>query len=224
MFGQLVPGAVLDQESTKLYWTEKLNGVQLQSAWNQPSGWISRIAGWRQPGHKKYWNDRIAPHLEPGETVYYEVVGFHHGSEKPLVSPGLFQNLKRDTTERLSRQYGLQMVYSYGCDPSTRPTRAFVYRITKDIGDGLRRDYTWDQIREVCATRLCMPTVPLLNVTDGTIDTIRYARELSRGESVLGGCIREGVCVRQEWCGTVRVFVHTSWLFKAMHESDSYVP
>jgi hypothetical protein len=137
--------------------------------------------------------------LHKGETIYYEIVGYDGNGGTIMSSYNL--DGTDDVHKELRKQYGSQIVFSYGQEVGT--CAAYIYRITMTNEDGHSVEYSWDQV-VARAHDLGIPTVPPL--ADARLgpefvkeDLIRLCLKLSDGASTLDSKhIREGVCVRVE--------------------------
>lgn len=213
------------REDVFTLWTEKLHGTSGRTAnarrklrwwsrtWNKiaprslkvaehqlVSGTRNTVLGKSQESKKDFrhvWHERIAPCLQPGETVYYEIVGYE-GPQTPIMARQGLGGLPKKERKALEQKYGPQMTYSYGLEPDQ--SDVYIYRMTLTKVDGTVLEYPWWAIEMWCDTH-GFKTVPVLSELEpnGDFDVLAYADKLAEGESVLGGCIKEGVCVRQEW-------------------------
>lgn len=240
-------------------WSEKLHGTSARSAyarrklrwweraWNKVvprrlrvathvhvSGTRNTVLGKSQESKKDFrhvWHDRITPCLKPGEAVYYEIVGYE-GPQTPIMSRQSLDGLPKKERKALERKYGDPMVYSYGLEPGENDI--YVYRMTREV-DGEIQEYPWCDVEQWCRDH-GFKTVPVLSEIepDADIDVLEYADQLAQGESTLGGCIKEGVCVRQEWQDpdtgeyvVTRALKHKSFLFLCLEGhakiDDDYV-
>lgn len=110
--------------------------------------------------------------LWKGETVYYEVVGFTH-SGAPIMASA---DNKKISDKEFMKQYGVETVFSYGCDPypenwgfderaelvpMTPQSDIYVYRMTITNEDGNVVEYTPDFMRYRCE-QMGIKTVPVL--------------------------------------------------------------
>ena len=117
--------------------------------------------------------------LMKGETVYYEVVGFTD-TGAPIMSTA---NNKKMNDKEFIKQYGVETVFSYGCEPHPvvhegyndsaygyqdelveykKPqSDIYVYRMTMTNEDGFVVEYTPDFMRYRCE-QMGVKTVPVL--------------------------------------------------------------
>lgn len=182
--------------------------------------------------------------LKPGETAYYEIVGFEGQGRGPIMATHGFDGLDSKDKKKFKKKYGDKMVYSYGCDPEIGEYKVYVYRMTRTIPDGSKPvEYTWEAITNRCQ-EMGVHHVPLLQKASYTqsnhichdpthIQTI--AEKLSTNDSTLDDKhIMEGVCVRAETqlSHDSPVVVGESYKFKSywfkvlegiVRDSDNYV-
>ena len=76
----------------------------------------------RMPHHEK-----IAPFVEDGMEVFYEVVGYYGPGEGDTIMP-IADNSKMND-KAFVKEFGKKTVFSYGCNPGE--SKMFVYRIEK---------------------------------------------------------------------------------------------
>ena len=132
--------------------------------------------------------------LHPGETVYYEVIGWDgdktimpNGSSKPL-------------SEEEQKKYGGEIVFSYGLPVGEFDI--YVYRITISLDDGRQIDLPWEAVKKRCAEMHiksvpeCLPSF----IFDGDYEKLeKLVEELSNGDDIVYPSIpREGVCIRAD--------------------------
>lgn len=160
--------------------------------------------------------------LHPGETVYYEILGYDEQG-------GLIMGAHNIVDNTLKKVYGGKMVYSYGCKPGE--CKVVVYRITRTLVDGDVEDLSWSQMVNRC-DQLGFAHVPMLAgpiIYDGDSENLSILCEkLSRGNSTLDeGHIKEGVVVRVESQGRTINYKYKSWIFCDLEgiakNSDNYV-
>jgi RNA ligase (TIGR02306 family) len=162
--------------------------------------------------------------LRKGETVFYEIVGFA-APGKPIMGRVGTEKLK---DKAISKQYGKEMTYTYGCrDNGTgKLFDVYVYRITMTNEDGDSIDLAWDEVKHRCQ-ELNVKAVPELARFwyDGDKEQLLANIEpFVDGPSTLDNThIREGVCVR---VGN-NVYKHKSFPFLVLEgvakEKDDYV-
>lgn len=94
------------------------------------------------------------------ETIYFEVVGYQDN-----MSP--IMGVYHTDDKEISKRYGKDIVFSYGCSPVKENQygnayKIFVYRITMTNEDGIEVEYSWPQIEQRCK-ELNLNTVPVLD-------------------------------------------------------------
>jgi hypothetical protein len=95
--------------------------------------------------------DHFDNKLLPGETVYFEIVGFLKGT-KPIM-PGqptekLKKFLDKDEYKAWVARYGPSVSFLYGNEVGC--CSVFVYRITMSNENGDSIDLSWDQVKNRC--------------------------------------------------------------------------
>lgn len=127
----------------------------------------------------------FARNLEPGETVYYEIVGYEGSGGRPIMQPHKTDKLKKELGKEQARkiisEVGDALVYEYGCvkdgvelpGPESSATevpcyKIFLYRLTTVDEDGNISERPFSEVRGL-AEELYMPNgmiqaVPVLNV------------------------------------------------------------
>jgi len=134
--------------------------------------------------------------LRPGETFYYEIVGYTD-TKKPIMAT---QEVDDSDIKKL---YGPKITYSYGCNPEEdEPWRVYVYRITYTEEDGTIIELPWYQMINRVKDIGFKPVVELIEpfVYDGDKNKLwELCDNLSKGSSILDPRhIREGVVIRVE--------------------------
>jgi hypothetical protein len=157
--------------------------------------------------------------LYPGETVYYEIIGWST-ERKPIMASADNRKLK---DKEFVKAYGKETVFHYGLSPGTFDV--YVYRISLVNGNGEEIDFTDSELTSRCNV-LGVKRVPVLArfVYDGDPDALMVALEtedgsgMAQGDSTLThGHIREGVVVRadgQKW----RAWKHKSYEFRVLED------
>ena len=95
--------------------------------------------------------------LWKGEEVFYEVVGF---TDTGIPIMPQVSNKKTNDKEFI-KQYGETTTFSYGCDPNSKKSDIYVYRMTMTNEDGEVVEYTPDFMRYRCE-QMGVKTVPVL--------------------------------------------------------------
>lgn len=107
--------------------------------------------------------------------------------------------------KELKKQYGDQMIYSYGCAPNTPNVpkfKVFVYRMTRTNEDGIKSEVPYHQLVSRCK-ELGLDIVPELKesfIYDGDKEKLyELCNSLAEGPSTLDPShIKEGVVIRVE--------------------------
>lgn len=92
----------------------------------------------RMPHH-----EALKPYLEPGQEIFYEVVGYYGPNEENTIMP-IGDNTKVND-KAFVKQFGKRSIFSYGCNPGE--SKMYIYRITSDNGE---KEWTPDEITEWC--------------------------------------------------------------------------
>lgn len=203
----------------------------------------SSAVGEKGKGFRQEVHDSFVGKLLPGETAYYEIVGFEGQGRGPIMATHGYGGLDKKDKKAMVKNYGEPMVYSYGCNPELGEFRVYIYRMTMDKGNGEKpKEYTFNQIVDRCL-EMKMYHVPLLKKRyygfgdkaqlRDTADIQQLAEELSLGASTLDPKhIREGVCVRAETPIDDDLIVGEAMKFKSywfkvlegiVRDSDNYV-
>jgi RNA ligase (TIGR02306 family) len=136
--------------------------------------------------------------LHKGETLYYEIVGYQD-NDIPLM--GVYNTENKD----LTKQYGKNIVFSYGCSTDKggdlgQKYDIYIYRITYTSLDGYEIDLSWPQMVRR-AGQLGFKTVPHLEtfVLQNKIDLVEKCRLYAAGADPIEKTHPiEGVVVRVE--------------------------
>lgn len=88
-------------------------------------------------------HEKIAPFVEKGMEVFYEVVGYYGENESDTIMP-IGDNTKVND-KAFVKQFGKRSIFSYGCKPGE--SEMYVYRITANNGE---KEFTPAEICEWC--------------------------------------------------------------------------
>ena len=164
--------------------------------------------------------------LQKGEVLYFEIVGWVNDT-MPIMQA---QPIDRKQYKDVAKQFGDQMLYSYGC--AQGECRKYVYRITRLNEDGFETELPWPVVGQRCK-ELGLDVVPQLHkpiLYNGDTDALReLVEELTVGTSTLDARhIREGIVLRVETPdGQTRFLKNKSWLFGVLEgyikDSDTAV-
>jgi len=148
--------------------------------------------------------------LSPGETIYYEIVGYTDQRSPIMGEHGL-------TDPKLIKKYGKKMIYSYGCEQDSQiPYSIYIYRITHVLADGSIHEVPYHQVIFRCK-ELGLNYVPVLKqpfvYNNNKEELLGLCERLSQGNSTLDSKhIKEGVVVRVEAPG-----IDTHYKYKGFH-------
>lgn len=162
--------------------------------------------------------DTFKGKLWKGETVYYEVVGYTH-TGAPIMATGA-------TPKEYVKEYGKNMEFSYGCEPSK--SDIYVYRMTMTNEDGDVVEYTPDFMRYRCE-QMGVKTVPVMwkgviegkRIENNEITPGEWIKNIAEGfydgpDPVGKTHIREGVVVRILNRSKFCAYKHKNWCFKVV--------
>lgn len=167
---------------------------------------------------------QIEPFIRKNEVVYGEIVGYTDTNR--LIMPSVSTDVLKDKT--ISRKYGKQMVYKYGC--AVGHCDFYVYRISNINPDGVEIDLSWNQVKKRCM-EMSLKHVPEIGSFINNLEPeelLQHCSVYMVGESMLDSShIREGVCIRVESENGINVYKHKSWEFLVMEgvmkDRDDYV-
>lgn len=152
------------REGTPIYEYGYVSGTRRTVLDGYDGGFYGSNA-FREP-HSKFFEGK----LQKGEEVYYEIVGFMDGG-RPIMGSCA-------TPKNVQKEYGKEMVFSYGCSPMSNTTvidtvdnfveyiptgpqsDIYVYRMTLTNEDGFVVEYTPDFMRYRCE-QMGVKTVPV---------------------------------------------------------------
>jgi hypothetical protein len=175
--------------------------------------------------------DEKIKNLRKGEVVYGEIVGYTTTGALIMNSQGT----KALKNKEISKRYGDEMRYTYGCMPGM--CDFYVYRIAMVNEDGILTELSWNQMN-ARAFELGLKVVPLLDffVYDGNKENlVKRVDELVNGktgdevipDSIDPSHISEGVVLRVENNHGVSWYKEKNFFFKVLEgiakESDDYV-
>ena len=153
------------REGTPIYEYGYVSGTRRTVLDGYDGGFYGSNA-FREP-HSKFFEGK----LQKGEEVYYEIVGFTDGG-RPIMGSCA-------TPKDAQKEYGKEMVFSYGCSPVFSATvidtadnfaeyvptgpqsDIYVYRMTLTNEDGFVVEYTPDFMRYRCE-QMGVKTVPVM--------------------------------------------------------------
>jgi hypothetical protein len=152
--------------------------------------------------------------LHPGETVYYEVIGWD-GDSTIMPSSG---TEKLDKEEQ--KKYGPMVSYTYGLPQGEFDI--YVYRITISLDDGRQIDLPWESVKKRCAEMhvkhvpQCIPPF----IFDGDHEKLeKLVESLTEGDDIIYPSIpREGICIRADRYPTCLVVKNKSYVFRVIEQ------
>ena len=130
--------------------------------------------------------------LKDNEVVYYEIVGWD--KNEPLFSHHISRDTKDESLRAIAKRYDYDIEYTYGLPRGF--TALYVYRITQN---GV--DLPWNELKVRC-DELGVNSVPevreplVIKTSDDWRQVYEICKTESEGWSWLGGCPREGLCIR----------------------------
>ena len=152
--------------------------------------------------------------LHPGETVYYEVIGWDGDR---TIMPGASTD-KLDKEEQ--KKYGERVEYTYGVPKGE--IDVYVYRIAVTLDDGRQIDLPWEAVKKRCQELHVKHVVECVEpfIFDGDYEKLeKLVEDLTDGEDLIYPAIpREGVCIRAERYPTPLVVKNKSYTFKVIEQ------
>lgn len=137
-------------------------------------------------------HNKIAPFLEPGMEVFYEIVGYYANDERAFIMPPGDNRKLND--KAFVKEFGTTTFFTYGCDIGE--CEAYIYRITSEYG---AKEWEPQEIQDWCRQHnLCVvPEIECFEFTsvgdlNNRID--KYFEDLH--DPVGKDHIKEGVVIR----------------------------
>jgi len=162
---------------------------------------------------RKYYHDLLKDHLQKGETIYFEIIGWV-SPDKTIMDK--CKNSKLNDKAFVDK-YGDETIFSYGC--KLGHSEMYVYRITKTDEDGNVFDLPWEAVKYRCI-ELGIKHVPELKKfinNKSPNKLLEMANKYADGESTLDSShIREGVVFRFETGRSFCAYKHKSFEFKVL--------
>ncbi|MFA5306047.1 MAG: RNA ligase family protein [Candidatus Babeliales bacterium] len=179
--------------------------------WERHTGFYQEKEGFRKELHDKYFDGK----LKPGETVYYEIVGYTLGSS--LIMPS--GKTEKIQDKELTKRYGKDMNFTYGCQEGQH--EVYVYRMSITGEDGNEVDYTTEEMVTRC-NQIGVNVVPILESFEfsGDIDRlVEICKGNANGCSTLDGHhIKEGVVIRND-CNQWQAWKYKSYEFDVLEDN-----
>lgn len=169
--------------------------------------------------------DNFYGKLIPGETIYYEIVGYLPDGTPIMPSHSnecLKKFLDKNEYNDLIQKYGDKTVFHYGCQ--TGKYKIFVYRITLTTEHGESIDLSWKQVKRRCE-ELGVNHVPEIeqNFIKNEMLQYLYTAEKFWLNLTEKDCdffpqhINEGICVRIESSRLKpEIFKNKRYIFKVL--------
>jgi hypothetical protein len=104
-------------------------------------------------------SEKVAPFLQKGETIFYEIVGYVHG-DSPIMPPG---DNKAVGSKEFIKKFGKTTEWTYGCIPGQNEIYIYNWMISNE--DGIHYSYPWEYIESRCQKAGLKP-VPLIGVVE----------------------------------------------------------
>lgn len=150
--------------------------------------------------------------LHPGETVYYEVIGWDGATP---IMPGSDTN---ELSKEEQKKYGKRVEYTYGLPQGEFDI--YVYRITISLMDGRQIDLPWSAVKQRCKEMHVKHVIEVIPpfIFDGDHNNLsKLVSDLTEGDDLLYPQIpREGICVRAERYPTCLILKNKSFAFKVL--------
>lgn len=203
-----------------LTWWQKLlrRQAKVQKEWGYVSGTRRTVINsFEEPGgyygsnaFRKPYHDFFKDKLEKGEEVYFEICGWVD-SNKTIMAIG---NTKKLKDPELTKLYGDQMIFDYGCERGQN--RIFVYRMTMTNEDGYVVEYP-DWLMRMRCEQMGVECVPLFETFRYTTweDLMGRVEKYYDGPDPIGKThVREGVVVRIQNRAKFTAYKHKNITFK----------
>lgn len=162
-------------------------------------------------GFRQHWHDEIAPKLNKGEEIFYEIVGY--SDDNTLIMP---EGSNKKVDEEFVREYGNTTKFTYGCEPEQ--SDVYVYRMTKADEDGNVVEYPDWFVRYRCE-QMALKCVPKFEdfIFTTEEDLLERTHKYYDGPDPVGKShIREGVVVRIQNRPTFKAYKEKNFSFKCI--------
>lgn len=148
--------------------------------------------------------------LHPGETVYYEVIGWD--GDRTIMPGASTEKLDKEKQER----YSDRVEYTYGLPKGEFDI--YVYRITITLDDGRQIDLPWASVKKRCEELHVKHTIECIPpfIFDGDYEKLsKLVEDLANGDDLIYPSIpREGVCIRADRYPICLIVKEKNWDFK----------
>ena len=194
---------------------------------------------WTESAYK-YFHEKLVP----GETVYYEIVGFLPSGESIMPqhdNKKLEKFLEKQEYKDFIKKFGNETIFHYGCNAkqiigceqinndeeiefvTKGEYKIFVYRITLTTEHGQSIDCTWEQVKRRCE-EMSVNHVPeihvpiIINKYHRIWATEEYWIKLTeQDDSNFPQHLNEGICVRIESAGLrPQIYKNKRYAFKCL--------
>ena len=172
---------------------------------------------------RKKYHDLLAPKLNKGETIYYEIVGYV-SEDKPIMP--ICDN-KKINDKTFMKMFGPTTTFSYGC--ANGENDIYAYRMTMTNEDGYVIEYPQGLLKLRCE-QMGIKMVPQLDVFVYTTEEDLLARVdkyISGPDWIDPTHIREGVVVRIADSETFKAYKAKDIWFKVIEgiiKTDAVAP
>ena len=174
--------------------------------------------------------EKIREHLFKGECLYFEIVGYTTNNTSIMAN----QDIKKLSDKNISKKYGDEMKYKYGCLEGT--CEMYVYNITMTDHKGFTISLPYQQMVKRCETldikyapQYCFDNGQFVNVFGGDFEKLqKHIDDLTEGESLIDDThIQEGIVLRIEDENGVNFLKSKSHTFGILEgylkDSENYV-
>ncbi len=183
-----------------------VSGTRRTTLRDYEGGWYGSNA-FRQKYH-----DFFKERLPKGMEVFYEIVGYTHGTQTIM---GKCSN-KLIKDKEFTKQYGAETIFSYGCPVGENDI--YVYRMTMTNEDGYVVELPWEQVQLECEKMgvKCVPTFEKFIFTTWE-DLMQRVEQYYDGADPIGKShVREGVVVRIDNREKFAAYKHKNFSFKCL--------
>lgn len=168
------------------------------------------------------WHNFFVDKLQKGETVYYEILGYTHGTQLIMSEC----NNKKTNDKEFIKQYGETTKFTYGCNEGENIV--FVYRMTMTNEDGYVCEYPTELTKLRCE-QIGINFVPIFDKFIFTTqeDLMERVNKFVDGADPIGKThIREGIVIKIENKQKFSAYKHKNFNFKVLEgiiKSDAII-
>jgi hypothetical protein len=161
---------------------------------------------------RQKYHDFFKDRLPKGAEIFYEIVGWVDDNTTIM---GRCQN-KLIKDKEFSKQYGVETVFSYGCEKGQND--CYVYRMTMTNEDGFAVELPWEAVQIECEKMgvKCVPTFDKFIFTTWEDLMERVERYYDGPDPVGLTHVREGVVIRIDNRQSFTAFKHKNFSFKCL--------